>query len=77
MSLTAVLAAHLLGAGRRLKVALWIWLGLTTLATVYLGWHYFLDDIGGLVIAVGALAVARALTGIDLRALRLALATSD
>jgi hypothetical protein len=70
MSLTAVLAAHLLGVGRRLKIGLWIWLGLTTLATVYLGWHYFLDDLGGIVIAVGALGVARLLTGIDLRAAR-------
>jgi membrane-associated phospholipid phosphatase len=71
MSLTAVLAAHLLGLGRRVKIGLWIWLALTTLATVYLGWHYVLDDLGGLVIAVGALAAARALTGIDLRAARL------
>ena len=70
MSLTAVLAAHLLGLGKRLKIGLWIWLGMTTLATVYFGWHYFLDDLGGIVIAVGALAVARLLTGIDLRALR-------
>jgi hypothetical protein len=66
MSLTAALAAHLLGVGRRLKIALWIWLALTTLATVYLGWHYVLDDAGGLVIALAALAVARGLTGIDL-----------
>ena len=71
MSLTAALAAHLLGLGRRLKIALWTWLALTTLATVYLGWHYVLDDIAGLVIAAGALLVARALTGIDLRAARL------
>ena len=70
MSLTAVLAAHLLGLGRRLTVALWIWFTLTTLATVYLGWHYVLDDLGGLLIAVGALALARALTGIDPRAVK-------
>ena len=59
MSLTAVLAAHLLGLGRRLKIALWVWFGLTILSTVYFGWHYFLDDIAGIVIAVGALLVAR------------------
>ncbi len=70
MSLTAALAAHLLGLGRRLKIGLWIWFGLTILSTVYFGWHYFLDDIAGVGIAVGALLVARALTGIDLRALR-------
>jgi len=67
MSLTAALAAHLLGLGRRLKIGLWIWFALTTLATIYLGWHYVLDDLGGLVIAVGALALARALTGVRLR----------
>ncbi len=71
MSLTAVLAAHLLGLGRRLKTGLWIWLALTTLATVYLGWHYVLDDLGGVLIAVGALGTARLLTGIDLRSARL------
>jgi hypothetical protein len=71
MSLTAALAAHLLGLGRRLKIGLWIWLALTTLATVYFGWHYFLDDIAGIFIAAGALVAARALTGIDLRAARL------
>ena len=70
MSLTAALAAHLLGLGRRLKIALWIWFALTTASTIYLGWHYVLDDIGGLLIAVMALAVARALTGLDLSAAR-------
>jgi hypothetical protein len=63
MSLTAALAAHLLGLGRRLKIALWIWFALTTLDTIYLGWHYVLDDVGGVAITVGALALARALTG--------------
>ena len=63
MSLTAALAAHLLGLGRRTKIALWVWLALTTLDTIYLGWHYVLDDVGGVAIAVAALALARALTG--------------
>jgi hypothetical protein len=66
MSLTAALAAHLLGAGRRLKIGLWIWVGVTVLGTVYLGWHYVLDDLGGIVIAVAALALARLLTGVRL-----------
>jgi hypothetical protein len=63
MSLTAALAAHLLGLGRRMKIALWVWLGLTLLDTIYLGWHYVLDDFGGVAIAVLALVFARALTG--------------
>ena len=70
MSLTAVLAVHMFGGGRRLKIALWIWFAFTVLATVYLGWHYILDDLGGVLIAVAALAFARALTGIDPRARR-------
>jgi len=70
MSLTAALAAHLLGLGRRLRIGLWSWFALTTLATIYLGWHYVLDDVGGLLIGVAALVLARALTGIDPRAVR-------
>ena len=43
---------------------------LTVGATIHLGWHYFVDDIGGVAIAVLALAVARVLTGVDLREVR-------
>jgi ABC-type sugar transport system permease subunit len=74
MSMTAVLAAHLLGAGRRLKTALWVWVAMTSLDTIYLGWHYVIDDLAGVGVAVGSLAVARALTGIDLSPLRAAVA---
>jgi hypothetical protein len=70
MSFTAVLAAHLLGLGRRLKIALWAWLGITTVATIYLGWHYVIDDIAGLAIGAAALLIARALTGFDWRTAR-------
>ena len=57
------MAAHLLGLGQRLKVALWIWLGMTTSSPFHLGWHYVLDDLGGIAIAAVALMLARALTG--------------
>jgi len=70
MSFTAVMAAHLLGLGRRLRIALWIWFVVTVLGTIYLGWHYVLDDVGGVVLGALALALARACTGIDLRAAR-------
>ena len=64
---TAVLAAHLLGLARSVRIGAWILLGLTIAATIYLGWHYVVDDVAG--IAIGALAVvlARALTGLDPR----------
>ena len=77
ISLTALLAAYLFDVGRRLKQGLWIWLGITTIATVYLGWHYFIDDIAGLLVAVAALAVARILTGYDPRKERAARAGAD
>lgn len=70
MSFTAALAAHMLGLGRRLRIALWIWFTVTALGTIYLGWHYVLDDVGGVVLGVIALALARGLTGIDLRSTR-------
>jgi len=67
---TAAVAAHLLGLGRRLKMGVWVLLALTVAATIYFGWHYVLDDLGGLIIGVMALALARALTGVDLRTAR-------
>jgi hypothetical protein len=70
MSATAAVAAHLLGAGPRLKQALWAWLAITWLGTVYLGWHFVVDDVAGLAMAAIALALARALTGVDLSARR-------
>jgi len=67
---TAALAAHLLGMRWRLRVAAWLLLALTVGATIFLGWHYVVDDIGGLVLGAVALLLARMLTGVDLRALR-------
>jgi hypothetical protein len=65
---TGVLAAHLLGLRVSIRVGAWVLLGLTTAATIYLGWHYVVDDVGGIVIAVVAIALASVLTGFDLRA---------
>src|SRR3954451_15060989 len=67
---TGALAAHLLGLGRTVRIGAWFLLGLTTTATIYLGWHYILDDIGGVVLGTMAFALASALTGFDLRAAR-------
>jgi membrane-associated phospholipid phosphatase len=67
MSFTALAAVHLLRMSRRLKIALWAWLILTLLATVYLGWHYVVDDVAGIAIGALALVLARLLTGFDPR----------
>lgn len=63
MIFTAAVAAHLLRLGRRLRIALWLLFALSAVATVDLGWHYVVDDVGGLVIGVAALALALGLTG--------------
>ena len=70
MSFSAVLAAHALRLDRRAIGALWAWLVLTWAATIYLGWHYVLDDVAGLAIGALAFVLARALTGYDLRTAR-------
>jgi hypothetical protein len=64
---TAAVAAHLLGLGRAVRIALWALFVLTTTATVYWGWHYVADDLAGVVIGATALVLARALTGFEPR----------
>ena len=44
--------------------------GLTTTATIYLGWHYVVDDLAGLVLGALAILLARGLTGVDPRTAR-------
>jgi hypothetical protein len=64
MSCTALLTAHRLGLGRRVRLALAAWLALTLLATVHFGWHYVVDDLAGLGIGALAFGLAALLTGI-------------
>jgi hypothetical protein len=61
---TIVLAAHVLGAPRALRAVLWALAVLTVVATVYFGWHYILDDVAGVVIALLAVGIAAGLTGV-------------
>jgi hypothetical protein len=60
---TAALIAQLIGASRVLRIALWCYLGLTILATIYFGWHYVIDDVAGIAIGFAATYAAAALTG--------------
>ena len=70
MSFTVALAAQMLGLNRKLRIGLWIWLGVTIIGTIYLGWHYVVDDVAGIAMGAIALFAASALTGFDLRAER-------
>ncbi len=67
---TAALAAHLLGLARPVRIGAWVLFGLTTTATIYLGWHYVVDDLAGLVLGALAILLARGLTGVDPRTAR-------
>jgi CDP-diacylglycerol--glycerol-3-phosphate 3-phosphatidyltransferase len=61
--LTAALIATLLKVNRVLRYALWVYLGLTMLATLYFGWHYVADDLAGIAIGLIAVPVAGIATG--------------
>jgi CDP-diacylglycerol--glycerol-3-phosphate 3-phosphatidyltransferase len=60
---TAALIASWLKAIRPLRIALWTYLGLVMLATIYLGWHYVIDDLAGLVIGYVAAVLGALATG--------------
>ena len=60
---TAALIAELLKVHRVLRLALWAFLGLTMVATLYFGWHYIIDDVAGLAIGAIAVPVAGVATG--------------
>lgn len=58
ITVTACLIAHLLRLPRLFRWALWAFLVLTVTCTVYLGWHYALDAIGGAVLGTAAVWIA-------------------
>lgn len=52
---TAALVAHMARLPRLLRWSLWVFVVLTSVATVYFGWHYVVDVPAGIII--GALSV--------------------
>ena len=61
--LTAALVAQFTGAPRPLRIGLWIYVGLTSIATIYFGWHYLSDDVAGVVIAFAGVYAGGVLVG--------------
>lgn len=49
------------------RVAAWTFLALTMVATVYLGWHFFVDVLAGLVVGTAAFVLGARATGNPLR----------
>lgn len=70
MCVTMCVMAELLRLQVVLRAFLWVFLVLTVLATVYLGWHYFVDAIGGAVLGVAGVWIAARGTDNDFRRLR-------
>jgi hypothetical protein len=51
LTLVIALVAHYTVRAALVRWAAWTFCGLTTVSTLYFGWHYIADDIGGAVIA--------------------------
>ncbi len=50
-----------------LRAAAWGFLALTSVATIYLGWHFFVDVLGGILVGAAAFVLAARATGNPLR----------
>jgi hypothetical protein len=60
---TVCLMVELLAMRRWIRVSMWVFLGLTVIATVYLGWHYFADTLGGAALGAAGVWIAAVGTG--------------
>ena len=64
---TVCLMAELLHMKRWIAGRMWGFLALTVIATVYLGWHYFADTLGGAVLGAAGVWIAALGTGNHVR----------
>ncbi len=64
---TICIMAALLHLHRSVRLGLWAFLGLTVLATIYLGWHYFADALGGVLLGAAGVWIAALATGNHVR----------
>ncbi len=65
--LTICLTVTVMRLPLTIRVASWTFLALTCLATVYLGWHFFVDVLAGFVVGAAAFVIAARATGNPLR----------
>jgi hypothetical protein len=63
ISVTMCVMAELLRLHRGVRLFLWVFLALTVVATVYLGWHYAVDAVGGAALGVAGVWIAARGTG--------------
>lgn len=67
ITVTTCLVAELMRLPAWIRSAAWTFAVLTALSTVYLGWHFFVDVLGGVALGAVALALAAWSTGHPLR----------
>jgi len=60
---TAALICHYVIPSRTVRYSMWVYWVLTTISTIYFGWHYILDDIAGFGIGLFAVWVGAKTTG--------------
>jgi hypothetical protein len=63
LMVTICVLLELVAVRRGWRIGAWVFLGLTSLATIYLGWHFFVDTVGGFVVGTTAVWVAALATG--------------
>jgi hypothetical protein len=64
---TVCLMVTLLGMARWIRVSMWAFLAVTEVCTVYLGWHYFVDTLGGAALGAAGVWIAALGTGNHVR----------
>jgi hypothetical protein len=64
---TVCLMVTLLGMARWIRVSMWAFLAVTEVCTVYLGWHYFVDTLGGALLGAAGVWIAALGTGNHVR----------
>lgn len=64
---SVVVMAELLRFRTWLRATLWVFLAATVLATVYLGWHFFVDAVAGAALGYAGVAIAAWGTGNQMR----------
>ena len=61
--LTAAIIAQIVLGSLVVRSVIWVYFSMTVVATVYFGWHYLLDDVAGVAIAVVSVLLAAWGTG--------------
>lgn len=64
---TVCLFLTVIAASRAARITAWVYLALTVLSTIYFGWHFSLDAVGGFVLGALAVWIAALGTGNHIR----------